>query len=722
MVVGLAAIAVSLVAVLATGTERFTHHNNVVAGRILRDTRGERTTVCQRRELVPEGTEALRVSFSSVFGPSLAVAVTGPDGRVVTRGRLPQGWRAGAATVPVRPVASSVSGAEVCVTAGQGGSASVMGSLGSIAKRWDRPPPPAVDDRPAGSRFRIDYVASGEEAWWSYVPTVVRRLGLNSPFGSAWAGVLALFMMLGVVALVVHRLLRDLGEGAPVKAELEQSEEEKKGAPGRVAALAGRVPAAAWACALVAFLSAGTWAIVSPPFQNVDEQDHFAYAQRVAETGRPPDGEDFTYSPEMQAVLHDLRYLSQRQDPGNAPIWTRTERERLDRSLNAGLDSGDHGGAGTSSAQPPLFFMLQAVPYTLASGQDLLHRLFLMRLLSALLAAITAALVFLFVREALPAVPWAWTVGGLGAALGPLFGWASSSLNPDALLFTISAALFYCIARALRRGLSTRLAVATGVVLACGALTKYNFAGLFVGGLVAIVAIELRQREDTGASLRRLAAFAGALVAPILLVGLLNLSWDRPAVPLASAVPGTFDQTTGSDNGSLGAELRLIWQFYLPPLPGLEVARGPGVPFKEVWFNGFIGSFGWLKVTFPNWVASAALIPALAVLALCGLAFWRLRAEARRRALDFAIYALLIAGMLGVVGVAQYGAFAAGIPTWFGQSRYLLPLLAPFAAVLALAARGTGRRWGPIVGVAIVMLVLGHDIHSQLLTAGYYYG
>jgi hypothetical protein len=56
-----------------------------------------------------------------------------------------------------------------------------------------------------------------------------------------------------------------------------------------------------------------------------------------------------------------------------------------------------------------------------------------------------------------------------------------------------------------------------------------------------------------------------------------------------------------------------------------------------------------------------------------------------------------------------------------GQARYLLPLLALYAAVLALAARGAGRRWMPVVGTVIVLLALAHDVFSQLLTIARYY-
>ena len=42
--------------------------------------------------------------------------------------------------------------------------------------------------------------------------------------------------------------------------------------------------------------------------------------------------------------------------------------------------------------------------------------------------------------------------------------------------------------------------------------------------------------------------------------------------------------------------------------------------------------------------------------------------------------------------------------------------------LLALAARGAGRRWGPAAGASIVVLFLAHDIFSQLLVVSRFYG
>ena len=103
------------------------------------------------------------------------------------------------------------------------------------------------------------------------------------------------------------------------------------------------------------------------------------------------------------------------------------------RDGTANLNPSGEGGASAVTNQPPLYYALEAIPYKLASGATLLDRLALMRLLSALMAGATALLTFLFVRECLPSRPWAWTVGGLGAALVPLLGFVSGGVNPDAL-------------------------------------------------------------------------------------------------------------------------------------------------------------------------------------------------------------------------------------------------------------------------------------------------
>ena len=58
----------------------------------------------------------------------------------------------------------------------------------------------------------------------------------------------------------------------------------------------------------------------------------------------------------------------------------------------------------------------------------------------------------------------------------------------------------------------------------------------------------------------------------------------------------------------------------------------------------------------------------------------------------------------------------------YAQARYLLPLLPLLGAVVALAVRGVGRRWGPSVGALVIALFLLHDIFSQLQVVARFYG
>jgi Ca2+/H+ antiporter len=78
-------------------------------------------------------------------------------------------------------------------------------------------------------------------------------------------------------------------------------------------------------------------------------------------------------------------------------------------------------------------------------------------------------------------------------------------------------------------------------------------------------------------------------------------------------------------------------------------------------------------------------------------------------------------GVMVLVGASSYHGFPER-DAEFAEARYLLPMLPLLAAVLAMAARGAGRRWGPPVGALIVVLFLGHDIFSQLQVIARFYG
>jgi hypothetical protein len=475
-----------------------------------------------------------------------------------------------------------------------------------------------------------------------------------------------------------------------------------------------RVPRAAWVCALVAIVNAACWSVISPPFQVPDEPSHFAYVQRLAETGSLPTGSTETFPNAEVVALNDLHYPEVRERPAVDTISTAAEQRKLEHDLAHPYSRTGSGDAGVAGSEPPLYYALETIPYGLGSGGTVLDRLALMRLLSALMGGITALFVYLFLREALPGARWAWTVGGLGVALAPLLGIMSGAVNPDAQLFAVSAALFYCLARGFRRGLTPRLAIALGAVLAIGFMTKLNFLGLLPGGIIGLIALcarEARTSRRSAYRCLRLALSVGA--SPILLYIVLNVLSGRPAVgTLGSAISFT------DKRGSILHEISYVWQFYLPRLPGMK-SYLHGFPTTRIfWFDGLVGLYGWLDTTFPNWVYNAALIPAALLAVLFVRALVISRGALRARLTELFTYIAMSCGVLFIIGADDY----LHVPGSYAEPRYVLPMLALWGAVLALAARGAGRRWGPVVGVLIVTLVMAHDLFSQLLVISRYYG
>ncbi len=479
-----------------------------------------------------------------------------------------------------------------------------------------------------------------------------------------------------------------------------------------------RVPTAACACALIAFLNASAWALIVPPFQGKDEADHFAYVEQLAEDGTLPENghENGTYSPKESLVLQGLHYVEVAHSPQTPAISSEAEEHVLDDDVHAGASLQGSGEAGIATSEPPLYYALQTIPYVLARG-NILTQLQLMRLVGSLFGAMTALLTFLFLREILPGRPWAATVGALCVAMQPSLAFMSGSVNPDSMLYTVAAAVFLCLARAFRRGLSRRLAVALGVLIAVGFLTKLNFIGFAVGVLVGLVALAARDARSRGREVLLSGVIAAAIgISPVLLYALRNLLMGHPAFGILSGISSLLVA------GSLFHEISYVWQLYLPRLPGMTPYLSGLFTAKDIWFDRSVGLYGFFDTMFPVWVDNVALVPAAGVALLLGRELVLRRGALRARLPELGVYAAITVAVLVMLGLSSYLSDAVRHGAAFGEPRYLLPLLPLLGAVIALAVRGAGRRGAPVVGAALVILVLGHDIFSQLQVIARYYG
>ncbi len=528
-------------------------------------------------------------------------------------------------------------------------------------------------------------------------------------------------------------------------------------APGSawVGTLGRRVPKVAWLCALVALANGLAWSLIVPPFEVPDENAHYAYVAQVAERGTLPHPGPAAgpLSPAEDDTLATIRFYEMVGEPHNPAPFSALQQDAIEAVAREPLSTRGDGDALTATNNPPLYYVLEAIPYKLGSSGTVLDRLALMRVLSALMGAVTVLLVYLFLMELLPGRRWAWSAGALTVAFQPLFGFMSGGVNSDNLIYLTAAGTLWGVARMFRRGLTPASGALIGAFLGAGLVTKFTLLGFLPAAALALalglwrawsperdvglgdegahrgdaghgrqVGLEGRDRAGGHASerahaLRGAVWTAGLVAAPVLVYLVLNRwVWKRGSVPAIGSVSSV--SPTGQHFSFVG-ELSHIWQLFLPPLPGMH-RQFSYLPFAHTWLKGFVGRFGWLDYTFPGWVYNAAgglmgLICALAVVELVR----RRRALAGRLG-ELAVYGLALVGLCVEIGVESYreAILTGGV---FEQARYLLPLLCLYAAIVALATRAGGRRFGPAIGAAIVMIAIGHDLFSQAITIARYY-
>lgn len=701
LALGLLALAIGLVAALSHTAQRRAGSNGVWPMLALDEARaGDR--ICQSGELLPAGATSMVLALQPLqaTGPRVDVSLQGGDGRTLERGTIALAARKGLIyTVPLRPRAHDED-VEVCLDLRGSGQLQPVGG----------PTPPGlgaatVDTRALGGSLSITYLNSGRQSWWQHAATVARRMALGrGDWGGMWIVWATAVLLVASLALTVALLMRTVvGAGRR---------------PGRPARRLLGAPTLAWAVAGVAALNATAWSLITPAFQVPDEQTHVAYAQQIAETGRPPVARrgDEQLAPELTAAMAETRFGALEARTAGVAVWSPLQQRRLRDDLHAGLARRGNGTAGPAAPEPPLYYALEAIPYRIASGATLLDRIALMRLTSAALAGATALFVLLFLRACLPGRPWAWTVGALGAALVPTFGFVSGGVNPDALLFAVCAALFHACAIAFRRGLTTRRAAWIGAILAVGVVSKINFYGLVPG---ALLAVGLAAKASAGGinlrAVRLVGVCAGIALVPYLALSALDaLAWHRALI--LAHTPAEAPQS----HGDLGGQLSYLWQLFLPRLPGQTTAFPSFYPGYTVWLKGFVGRFGWTAISYAQWVYRLAAVLLLGVALLAARTAFARRAALRRRRAELTGYAAMAGGLLLLIALVALRGWAPGI---FGavQGRYLMPLLPLLGGVLALAARGAGR-WGRAAGVALVLTCVAWSLFGQLLTIAWFYG
>jgi 4-amino-4-deoxy-L-arabinose transferase-like glycosyltransferase len=442
------------------------------------------------------------------------------------------------------------------------------------------------------------------------------------------------------------------------------------------ATTAGDGPLRRWALPLLlalALLHGLQYAALMPPWGLIDEAQHVDYILRLAEGEAPPVAGVTPLSPSIVESLFAVRHWA-------VFHWS--------TPTSAAVEELGPGGYSYEAYHPPLFYQAMGPVYRAAPGA-ILDRLFVLR---GAVVLLSLAAVYLLYRLGVE-VSGSILFGALAALIFVLLPERTayvSRVNNDVLAELLGAAIVLGGTRAILHGMSRRLALGLGVLLAGGIWTKLSL--VFWLPPLALAAILLWRRPDGRRWLLPLGV--GGLAAGGLLLRNRQMYGDLtgfsafhalypfPKPPLSLGTVGT----------ALGDLLRHFWFIWWK---GSQVGDSPLVALIY-WVLGLLvmgsvflllrGAWRWAKGR-PQWRGQ-----------------WRAQRRTDPRPL---VFVFLGAGAVVYAGMAVYTYLQGIVPLI--QGRFLAPAVAAYLVLFALGW------WQWRHGAAVLLLTGGFLLAVDLL-------
>lgn len=443
------------------------------------------------------------------------------------------------------------------------------------------------------------------------------------------------------------------------------------------------------------------WALIVPPFQGPDENDHFAYVQHVAETGSAQSPTEYSgagsHSTEVREALDTLGLRAAMGNAGARPIWGEADLRRwaaFERELSPSARA-DGEGANPLAKNPPLYYAVVAAAYRAAPDQSLFGRLLAGRLVGVLLLVATVVLTWVAASE-LTQRTWARTLATGVVVLQPQLAFMAGVVNADILLVAIWTAFVALTLRALQRGPTTSRIIGLFALAASAPLTHGRGLALLPALAVVLGLVLWRHRPPVRSAL----LWAGAGVA-LLAVALAGFRLFTNSSGGGGTLYGGQTAYIQQPGFSLVQFLSSLWQFYLPTLPGMPTRLGPDFGFRQLWVETFFGRFGWLEVTLPERAYSLLRIGLVAGIAAVGMALvarWR---ELRPQWTVLAALTAIGGSLVALLHLVSYLALLGG-PDPLIAGRYALPLVPLLGLAVAFIATSLPRGLGPLLAAAVL--------------------
>jgi hypothetical protein len=379
------------------------------------------------------------------------------------------------------------------------------------------------------------------------------------------------------------------------------------------------------------------FAFLTPPYESPDEPGHLNYVNFVAETRHLSD----QYSTDRFVVGEGHQY----------PLFYILESIAV-RAMLAD-DSVDIHALRNESATSSSPVYRHATDTIFPDESDR-RAFYVLRMLSVVLGALNLVLIYAIAGHFIAEHTWRLIAVFIAATL-PQYQFIAGAVNNDNLANLLLSLVIFCLLRVLRGRTAGQAGwfIALGAALGCALLAKKT--SLFVlPGVVAVFGYLLLVTR-----LGRWQLAARMLLAPALALVISGPLLVRNQRMYGDLFGNQMEHTTMP---SLLAEKSLWNGYWLDPfLPGL--------------FRSFVGLFGWLSVSLPEWVYSGYIV--LLVLASVSLIAGALR---QPPSVDFWFALLLIA--LCFAGIVTYN-----LTYTQYQGRFLFPVLSLICVLVALGFR-----------------------------------
>ncbi|MFH1206991.1 MAG: glycosyltransferase family 39 protein [Patescibacteria group bacterium] len=239
--------------------------------------------------------------------------------------------------------------------------------------------------------------------------------------------------------------------------------------------------------------------LLTLPFGNHDEVAHFSYTQYIVEQKKLPVFQGsvisaYQVSPSIEA-WEGIKYLYNRRADrisyhsfresianlkneskllrglGRLPITDPAQVSPPDNSPYAIPPSGEY--KNNAAIYPPVYYLLESIPYLLFYDSGIFARLYAMRIFSAIFFLLTVFVCYKIARRIKDNFWLAFTVAAV-IGFQPIFSSVASGVNNDALLtLCASLAIFFCLK--LFSSIRLRDVVFLGLTLGLGLLSKPQF-------------------------------------------------------------------------------------------------------------------------------------------------------------------------------------------------------------------------------------------------------